>query len=445
MAATIPLQISKKAGESLLYIQEGMKRMIKTEIKHGVNLYTVKDKKFKSFRACILIHRPLKRDEATLNTLTAAVARMQSKGFPDSQKISEELENLYGGEMIARASKYGERQIIKIGVQTVSDSALGKSGNFDRAMELLYDIAFCSGTGEGFSKNVVNLEKKNIADAILAQKNDKRSYSVQRLQEEMCKDEPYGINPMGYIEDLEKIDEKQLYAHYKKILKESRIDIIFSGNFDEAAAKKAAEKFAENLPERDGVEIAETYVSAPDNVKTVTDRMDVTQGKLCMGFRSEQGAGRENYPAAVVYNCIFGGSAVSKLFNNVREKLSLCYYVGSSLDRLKEIMIVRSGVEFDKFKTAYDEIMHQQQMMENGEFTDEEIEFAKKYLVTAYESNLDSVAAMEEYYTMQILLGSDTSIEDMTRCICAVTREEIVSAAKSMKLDTVYYMDKEAE
>ncbi len=419
--------------------------MIKTEIKKGVNLYTVQDKKFKSFRAALLIHRPYLREEVTLNTLISAVIRMQSKNFPDAQKISEELENLYGGEMIARAGKYGERQILKIGVETVCDDALGKEGNFKRAMNLLYDLAFLSGNGEGFSKSVVELEKKNIKDAILAQKNDKRAYSVLRLQEEMCKDEPYGINPMGYIEDLERITEEELYSHYRKILSESRIDIIFSGNFDEDEAVKTAYKFAENLPEREGINITETYRSAPDKVKIVTDKMDITQGKLCMGFRTKEGAGREDYPIYTVYNCIFGGSAVSKLFNNVREKLSLCYYVGSSIDRLKEIMVVRSGVEFDKFKTAEDEILHQQSLMEKGEFTDEEIDFAKKYLITAYESNLDSISAMAEYYTMQIILGTNISIEEMTKRIENVKREEIIEAAKSMKLDTIYYMDKEAE
>ena len=419
--------------------------MIKTEIKRGVNLYTVQDKKFKSFRAAILIHRPFLREEVTLNTLISAVIRMQSKNFPDAQKISEELENLYGGEMIARAGKYGERQILKIGIETVCDDALGKEGNFARAMNLLYELAFLSGNGKCFSKSVVELEKKNIKDAILAQKNDKRAYSVLRLQEEMCKDEPYGINPMGYIEDLERITEDELYSHYKKILAESRIDIIFSGNFDEDEAIKTAYRFAENLPEREGITITETHKSAPDKVKVVTDKMDITQGKLCMGFRTKEGAGRKDYPIYTVYNCIFGGSAVSKLFNNVREKLSLCYYVGSSIDRLKEIMVVRSGVEFDKFKTAEDEIMHQQSLMENGEFTDEEIDFAKKYLITAYESNLDSISAMAEYYTMQIILGTNTSIEEMTKLIANVKRGEIIGAAKSMKLDTVYYMDKEAE
>lgn len=419
--------------------------MLKTKLKRGVNLYIVQDKKFKAFRACVLIHRPLLKEEVTLNVLLAATMRMQSKNFPTAQKISEELENLYGGEMIARASKYGERQIIKIGIQSVSDSALGKTGNFDRAMKLLGDIVFCSGNGAGFSGTVTDIEKKNIADSILAQKNDKRTYSVLRLQEEMCKDEPYGINPLGYIEELEKINADTLYSHYKKILEESRIDIIFSGNFDSEAAKLAACGFAANLGERDGISVSEVHPQKTGEVKSITDKMDVTQGKLCMGFRSGAGTSSEKYPAAIVYNSMFGGSAVSKLFNNVREKLSLCYYVGSSIDRLKEIMIVRSGVEFENFKTAYDEIMRQQQMMQQGEFSDEEIEFAKKQLITAYESNLDSIGAMEEYYTMQLLLGTDTSIADMTDKIRAVTRDEIIAAANGMQLDTVYYIDKEQE
>lgn len=417
--------------------------MLRKELKRGINLYMIKDPKFKVQRACVLIHRPLHREEVTLNTLLAATIRMQSKNYPTFSKISEELENLYGADLIARAGKYGERQIIKIGVQSVSDSALGKQGNFKKAMELLYDIAFLSGTGEGFSEDVVTIEKKNIRDAIMAQKNDKRSYSVLRLQEEMCKNEPYGINPMGYIDDLEKISTDALYSHYKKILKESRIDIIFSGNFSENEAESIAQQFAENLEPREGISITEEIVCANGEPKSITDKMDVTQGKLCMGFRCGGNTSTDNYPATIVYNSIFGGSAVSKLFNNVREKLSLCYYVGSSIDRLKEIMIVRSGVEFENFGKAYDEIMAQQELMVKGDFTEEEIAFAKKQLITAYESNLDSVGAMAEYYTMQILLGTDVSIEEMTGKIEKVTREEIISVAGKMKLDTVYYIDKE--
>ncbi len=417
--------------------------MIKKELKRGITLYMIKDTKFKGQRAYMMIHRPLDKGEVTLNTLLSSVLRMQSKNYPTLTKLSEALEDLYGASLFSVASKYGERQIVKIGVQSVSDSALGKKGNFKKTMELLYDVALCSGTGEGFSDDIVSVEKKNIADAILAQKNDKRSYSVLRLQEEMCKDEPYGINPMGYIDELEKITVEELYAHYKKILKESRVDIIFSGNFDETEAETVAMQLAEALGERNPETIKEEIVSKSGDVKSITDRMDVTQGKLCMGFRCGENSSMDNYPATIVYNSIFGGSAVSKLFNNVREKLSLCYYVGSSIDRLKEIMVVRSGVEFEKFGKAYDEIMAQQTEMINGNFTDEEIDFAKKQLVSAYESNLDSISAMAEYYTMQILLGTDVSIEEMTKKIENVTKDEIVQAAKGMTLDTVYYIDKE--
>ena len=417
--------------------------MLRKEIKKGINLYMIKDDKFKSFRACLLIHRPMCKEEVTLNTLLGATLRMQSENYPTFSRISEELENLYGAEIISNASKYGERQIIKIGIQSVSDNALGKKGNFEKSMELLYDVALKSGNGKSFSEDIVSVEKKNIKDAILAQKNDKRSYSVLRLQEEMCKDEPYGINPMGYADELDKISTDDLYAHYGKILAESKIDVIFSGNFEEADAEKAAEKLTESLSPREGIVVKEEIRKASGEVKSVTDKMDVTQGKLCMGWRTGENVSKENYPATIVYNSIFGGSAVSKLFNNVREKLSLCYYVGSSIDRLKEIMIVRSGVEFENFGKAYDEIMLQQKAMVDGDFSDDEIMFAKKQLTGAYESNLDSIGAMAEYYTMQILLGTDTSIEEMVNKIEKVTREEIIEAAKGMVLDTIYYIDKE--
>ncbi len=417
--------------------------MQKEILKQGINLYMIKDNKFKSQRASVLIHRPLDKKEVTLNTLLVAVMRMQSKNYPTFSDISKELENLYGADIIARAGKYGERQIVKFGVRSVCGDALGKSDIFENAMNLLYDIAFLAGTGKGFSEDIVELEKKNITNSILSQKNDKRSYSVLRLQEVMCEDEPYGINPMGYVEELEKITAEELYNHYKKIMKESRIDIIFTGNFKESDAKNTAEKFIFGLSEREGAKMQEITVKEVKEIKTVTDKMDVTQGKLCMGWRAGTDTAKENYPATIVYNSIFGGSAVSKLFNNVREKLSLCYYVGSSIDRLKEIMIVSSGVEFENFQKAYDEIMLQQSLMEKGEFSDEEISFAKKQLKRAYEANLDSINAMEEYYTMQILLGIDISIDKMTEEIEKVTREDIINAAKGMMLDTVYYLEKE--
>ncbi len=417
--------------------------MKKEVLKNGINLYMIKDSKFKSQRVSLVIHRPLCKEEVTLNSLLVSVMRMQSKNFPEFSDIARELENLYGADMVARTRKYGERQLIKIGVQTVNEDVIGKNEIFENAIKLLYDITLLPGNGEGFSEEIVELEKKNIANSILSQKNDKRTYSVLRLQEEMCHNEPYGTNPIGYIDSLKKNSAKDLYAHYKKIINESRIDIIFTGNFSEDAARALSKEFVQNLSERDGVKIEEVNSETVKEVKTVTDKMDVTQGKLCMGFRSQKNTKGENYPATIVYNSIFGGSAVSKLFNNVREKLSLCYYVGSSIDRLKEIMIVNSGVEFENFKKAYDEIMLQQSFMENGDFSEEEIAFAKKQLKRAYEMNLDSISATEEYYIMQILLGTDTPIEEMTEKIEKVTREDIINTAKGMKLDTVYYLEKE--
>lgn len=416
--------------------------MKKACIKEGINLYTVCDKKFKTMRACVMLHRPLSRDEVTKNTLLVSVMRMQCEKFKSSQEISVRLEELYGADLIARASKYGERQIIKLGIQTVADSAVGEN-NFKNAMELLLNMLLSSGTGKSFSEDIVQTEKKNIKDAILAQKNDKRSYSVLRLQQEMCNTEAYGINPMGYTQDLESIDAKGLYSHYKKILSESRIDIIFTGNFEEESALEAAKELAAGLCARTPQAITEKNTEDAAMVRRITDKMDVTQGKLCMGFRMKGGAGRERYPETIVFNTVFGGSATSKLFENVREKLSLCYYVSSSIDRLKEIMIVRSGVEFENFEKAQEEIMLQLEKVCSGDITPEEEDAAKKQLVGAYTANCDSEAAMEEYCIMQILLGTDVSVEDMIESIKNVRRGDIARAARECVLDTVYCIEGE--
>ena len=414
--------------------------MQKISIKDGINLYLINDRKFKFFRACVMFHRPLSRQEVTKNSVLASVMRMQSSNYPDSSAIAIALEELYGADLIARSSKYGEHQIIKLGVQTICDEAAG-TNNFDDAMKLLYDIVINSGSGSSFDEKIVETEKKNIRDAILAQKNDKRTYSVLRLQEEMCSNEPYGINPLGYIDELEKINAESLYNHYKEVLSKSRIDIIFTGNFQNDKAEEAAKHIAHTLQGRVTAEIVTENRYDVQEIKKVTDKMDVTQGKLCMGFRLFEKSLGVKYAQVVVFNALFGGTATSKLFENVREKLSLCYYVSSSIDRLKEIMIVRSGVEFDKFQTAYDEIMLQLDEIKKCNITDAELDAAKKQIINAYQSNYDSIGAMEEYYTMQLLLKTDVSISEMVNAISSVTKEQAAEAARGVKLDTVYYLD----
>lgn len=418
--------------------------MKKINIKEGIDLYTVRDTKFKTMRVCIMFHRPLLREEVTKNTLLVSVMRMQCKNYETAQKLSQKLEELYGADLIARALKYGERQIIKLGIKTVADDVAGDN-NFDETLELLKSIVLSAGANGAFSEEILNTEKQNIRDAIAAQKNDKRSYSVLRLQEEMCRDEAYGINPMGYIDDLDGITAKELYEHYKKVIEESKIDIIFTGNFSEEAALAAAQDIAAQINERTAPTVCEEHRSGVKSVRRVTDKMDVTQGKLCMGFRQGKSAGRDNYAETAVFNTVFGGSATSKLFENVREKLSLCYYVSSSVDRLKEIMTVRSGVECTDFEKAEKEIINQLEIIRRGEITDFELESAKKQLSGAYRANGDGVAATEEYCTMQILLGTDTPIEEAVQRINAVTREEVAAAARGCVLDTVYCIDKEAK
>ncbi len=405
------------------------------ELKKGINLYFIRDEKFKTYMASVLFHRPLSRAEASLNSLLSQVMRCGNKLYPTLKDVNIALEELYGASLYCSNGKRGEEQILRVAVEGVCDEFLPEPA-FDRALELLFAAAFNSD-----SRGAVEQEKKNLIDRIRGQINDKRYYAILRLNEIMFEGEAYGVNSMGYEDEVSEITPDVLFDYYKNVVDTSAISIIFTGNFDEAAALSAAKRAVKALPERNGGHTLAKIKADVSEVKRVTDRMDVTQGKLSIGFRTGIGPNDSLDCAQRVFCTIYGGGPNSKLFLNVREKLSLCYYASCWCDKMKGFFRVSSGIEFQNFKPAYDEIMAQLQAMKNGDFTDEEIDIAKGELINAYRSWVDAVEAIEDYYTSQLLLGTDVSIEESINGIKDVTREQIVEVANRAVLDTVYFLD----
>lgn len=413
---------------------------IKTHVlKKGINLYFIRDEKFKTYMASVLFHRPLSRREVSLNSLLSQVLRCGNELYPTSKDVNIALEELYGASLYCSTGKRGEEQILRVALESVCDEFLPET-TFGRAAELLFASAF-----KGSNRRSVEQEKKNLIDRIRGQINDKRYYAILRLNEIMFEGEAYGINAMGYEEDVEKITADSLFNYYSDVINTSAISIIFTGNFDEDAALKAAANAVSSLPERKGGHTLAGISGTAGEVKRVTDHMDVTQGKLSIGFRTGIGPNDPLTYAQTVFSTIFGGGPNSKLFNNVREKLSLCYYASSWADKMKGFLRVTSGIEFQNFDAAYNEIMAQLQAMKNGEFTEEEIDIAKKELINAYRSKVDAVEALEDYYTTQLLLGTDVSIEESIEGIKGVTREQIIEAAGKAVLDTVYFLSGKEE
>ena len=409
-------------------------QIVNHNLKKGIDLYFIKDGKFKTYMASVLFHRPLSRESASKGALLAQVLGRGNELYPTARELDMALEELYGASLYCTSGKRGAEQIIRVAAEAVSDEFLPAPA-FDKVAKLLFAAAFKGGV-----RPAVEREKKNLIDRIRGQINDKRVYAMRRLDEEMFRDEPCGVNTLGYEEDVEGLTADELFCFYDDVKSSSAISIIFTGNFDEAMAEKAAREAVAGLPEREaGRTLAEIKADVGE-VRRVTDHMDVTQGKLTMGFRTGvEPTGPLAYPQ-MVFSCLYGGGPDSKLFENVREKLSLCYYASAWADRLTGVLRVSSGIEFRNFDAAYNEIMAQLQAVKDGDFTDKEVDVVKKQIVNSFRSRGDAVEALEDYYTTQLLLGADVSLEEAAERIERVTREEIIEVANRVRLDTVYFL-----
>ena len=245
----------------------------------------------------------------------------------------------------------------------------------------------------------------------------------------------------GYTEDLDEITPSKLYSFYKDVLNSAKVDIFLSGSANDELAETVKKILASVFQPREGV-YAKTQIAenTEKSVKNVVEEADVVQSKLCMGLRCGVEPSGNEYPALVLGSCIFGGSPFSKLFMNVREKLSLAYYAGARVAMFKSVMLISSGIQTENYQVAYDEIMAQFKKMQDGVIDEFEIESAKKYLSNSYNSLKDSLRSMEDYYLSQAILGNCGTIDKFIEKINAVTSEQICSVMKNIKLDTVYFL-----
>lgn len=413
------------------------------ELAHGVNLRVLKTDKFKTNLISMYIHLPLERETVTKAALLPRVLKRGTEKYPTLTEVSKRSEELYGATLGATVVKKGDTELLRFSVQFVSDNFISENIT-EEIVDLLKQFVINPKTENGgFDKTYVEQEKENAKSFILGLINDKKEYAQVKCNEIMFEGDPYGIFEYGYVEDLENINERNLYEFYLDLIKNSAIDIFVSGSFDtDEMVKVIKNTFGTCLNDREA-KMRKTKIAAiEDNIeiKKVVEPMPVTQSKLCMGFNCGVEPTSEDYYSLMLFTCIYGGSPFSKLFNNVREKLSLAYYVFSAADRQKGCMKISSGIEADKFDAAYNEIKAQLEKMKSGDFTDDEIISAKKYLATGMNSVKDSLAATENFYMSQIVLGCSETVDETLAKINAVTREMVIDIANRVQEDTVYFL-----
>ena len=416
----------------------------RTQLNPGVFLTSVNTKKFKSSLLSMTLLAPLKGETAAVNALIPYLLRRGSEAHPDLQSLSAALDQLYGGAIDPVVRKKGEAQCVGFLGSFLDDAyTLDGSGVLAQAAGLMGELLLRPYTQAGaFCPDYTRQEKANLIDRIRAEVNEKRQYAVNRVLEEMCREEPYGVGRLGREADVEAITPQSAWAQYQALLAHSRLELYYCGSAEHDEACIILQRALTGLPREGGYEVPETVVvPSAQAPRRVEEAMDVAQGKLTMGFRTGGiTAASPDYPALVLCNALFGGTTTSKLFLNVREKLSLCYYASSSLLRYKGLMIVSSGVEFSNVKKAEDEIEAQLEACRRGDFEPWEVEGARRYTVSSLMTMLDSQGRQEDWWISQAVAGLTQSPQELARAMETVSVEDAVAAAKAISLDTVYFL-----
>jgi len=246
---------------------------------------------------------------------------------------------------------------------------------------------------------------------------------------------------LGEKDTLENCSGEELYRRWIRMLSSSRMELFYLGQKPRENVVSAVKRMLEELPRADVLDAVETKVVLPDRpVRYVEDSMDVTQGKLTLGLRTDITVRDPRYPALMLLNTVYGAGMTSKLFLQIREEQSLCYYANSSMDKFKGVMVVGSGIEFENYEVARDGILHQLDLCKKGEITSQELESARNYLISALRTGNDSPGRLDDYAIGQSIAGMDGSMEQMAQILKTVTLDQVVEAANTLKLDTVYFL-----
>lgn len=416
-----------------------MNSINRRQIANGVYFSSVKDNRFKTMRITANMILPLSLETASANALLCGVLSHSCKSYPDFTTLSKKLSSLYGADLHVSVRKTGDRQILSISATGLDDRYTLSGESIAKELStLLCNVIFEPNiTDNKFNETEVEQERRQLLDLIDSEFNDKRTYANGQLVKNMCSNELYGIKRYGTAEKINEVTVESLYDTWQNVLKTAQFEIMYIAD---STSEKAEQVFTDAFSniERNPVEITNEIVRKADEVKHITEEMELSQSKLVMGFRTDSALPDADVNATRLMCAILGGTANSKLFCNVREKQSLCYYCASRYDKHKGILTVDSGVEGDNLEKAEQGILKEIEDMKNGIISDFEIESTKLAVINSFYSTNDTVGGIETWYTSQLFDGEFKSIEELSQEINSLTKEQIVETAKKLTLDTVY-------
>ena len=417
----------------------------RTELMPGVFLSHLRSDKFKTACMSVTLLTQLRRETAAMNAVIPFVLRRGTTRYRDMEQLSRRMDELYGAAVEPVVRRIGEIQCIGFyGSFPEPDYLPGGEALLGDTCALMAQLLLDPVTRGGLLlPQYVDSEREKLLDIIRSRMNDKRSYALTRCIEEMCCYEHFAVSRFGSESEAENIHYKKLTRHYRELIQTCPVEIFYCGKTDFKAVSAAMRDAFSAMPRGEidydiGTDLRMNAVE--DHVRFVEEEMDVTQGKLVLGFRLGECMEEPDIPALYVFNAVYGSGATSKLFMNVREKLSLCYYASSAVYLHKGIMLVSSGIEFDKLDAARDEILAQLDSVRRGEITDDELRSAKKSVASDLRAVQDSIGELEGFYLSQALDGLDYGPAELAALAEDVTKEDVQAIAESIECDLIYFL-----
>lgn len=417
----------------------------RNELMPGVFLSHLRSDKFKTACMSVTLLTQLRRETAAMNAVIPFVLNRGTTRYGDMEQLSRRMDELYGAAVEPVVRRIGEIQCIGFyGSFPEPDYLPGGEALLGDTCALMAQLLLDPATRGGLLlPQYVDSEREKLLDIIRSRMNEKRSYALTRCIEEMCCYEDFAVSRFGSESEAENIHYKKLTRHYRELIQTCPVEIFYCGKTDFKAVSAAMREAFSTMPRGEidydiGTDLRMNAVE--DHVRFVEEEMDVTQGKLVLGFRLGECMEEPDIPALYVFNAVYGSGATSKLFMNVREKLSLCYYASSAVYLHKGIMLASSGIEFDKLDAARDEILAQLDSVRRGEITDDELRSAKKSVASDLRAVQDSIGELEGFYLSQALDGLDYGPAELAALAEDVTKEDVQAIAKSIECDLIYFL-----
>ena len=413
----------------------------KFELFPGVVLRCFADTRFKQGCLSIQIVRPQCREEAAMNALIPTVLLRGCRSCPDLRTITNRLDELYGASVGTMVRRVGDYQATGLYCAFLEDRfAMTGDRILEPMMQFLGQLLLEPLTEDGgFDHSFVAGEKKNLIATIESELNDKRAYAMGKLLRTMCRADSFGVPRLGDKERVAEIDAKTLYAHYLHILRTSPIELFYVGATPGETVAALVKDMLSPI-DRNDTPIAPQTPFHDDGGSDISESMDAAQSVLCMGFVTSITSNSPDFAAMQVLNNIFGAGMTSKLFMQVREKMSLCYAIGSGYYGSKGIMTVSAGIDMEKEAQVREEVLSQLAACCRGEITDEELNAAKEALLSSLRGIHDSPGSIESYYSTHQLSGAFRSPAQYMAEIQAVTMENVIAAANTVQLHTTYFL-----